>query len=108
MSSPLSSFRVYIDESGDEGFSEKSTSWFVLAAVITRTVNDIATVRVIDDVRAKLGMAPLAHVHFQELSHDKRGAYVRMLPGVPIRAVTVLIHKRSMADPEVFVANKKL
>jgi hypothetical protein len=38
-------FRVYIDESGDEGFKfdqpgKGSSRWFVLSAVVTREEND--------------------------------------------------------------------
>lgn len=104
----MSSFRVYIDESGDEGFSIKSTAWFVLAAVMTRTATDMASVSVLDKVRTTLGMKPHAHVHFRDLTHDKRTAYVRTISPGPIRACAVLIHKRSMTQPEVFTANKKM
>jgi len=52
------SFRVYIDESGDEGFKfrhaddvQGSSHWFVLAAFITRKKTDLETVKTIDKVR---------------------------------------------------------
>ena len=50
-------FVVYIDESGDEGFSfgRGSSEWFVLSGVITRKAHDLETVKLVDKVRARLG-----------------------------------------------------
>ena len=45
-------FVVYIDESGDEGFSFErgSSEWFIVSAIITRKAKDIETVKLVDTV----------------------------------------------------------
>jgi Protein of unknown function (DUF3800) len=62
LAAPSYSHVAYIDEAGDEGFKfavdgkKGSSEWFVLSAVIVRTEIDIATTKLVDRVRAKLGM----------------------------------------------------
>lgn len=109
MSSP--SFRVYVDESGDEGFVFKpngagSSRWLVLSAVITRREQDAAVVRLMDDVRALLGRPPRQQLHFVKLGHAQRIAYAREVGKARIRTVSVLIHKPSIREPETFQAQK--
>lgn len=54
-----SSFRVYIDESGDEAFKflpneQGSSRWFVQSATVVRTVNDLAMVQLVKEARTLL------------------------------------------------------
>ena len=74
-------FRVYIDESGDEGFkfdrpNKGSSRWFVLSAVVTREEDDVPTVRLVDRVRRRLKKPPRATLHFRTLKHEHRLPYV--------------------------------
>jgi hypothetical protein len=97
-------FRVYIDESGDEGFcfEKGSSAWFVLSAVVTREDADIATVKLVDDVREKLGKKPRYTLHFRELQHPHRLPYVDAISRARLRAVSVLVHKPTIQEPEKF------
>jgi len=105
------SYRVYVDESGDEGFVFKengtgSSRWLVLSAVVTRKANDRVVVQVMDDVRALLKRKPRTQLHFVKLSHAQRIAYAREVGKAIIRTVSVLIHKPSIQEPETFQAQK--
>lgn len=111
MSAP--SFRVYVDESGDEGFvfnpdGSGSSRWLVLSAVITRRERDLTVVKLMDDIRALLGRQPRQQLHFVKLNHAQRTAYARELGKAKalIRTVSILIHKPSIQEPETFQAQK--
>jgi hypothetical protein len=97
-------FIVYIDESGDEGFSfnQGSSEWFVLAAVITRRTTDLETVKLVDRVRSKLGKPGKKPLHFRDLKHEQRLPFVGEIAEVCLRAVTILVHKPSIREPEKF------
>lgn len=100
------SFQVYIDESGDDGFSfgAGSSEWFVLSAVITRSAEDPAAVKVVDTVRQRLGRDPEERkpLHFRDLRHEHRLVLVDEIARKPFRAVNVLVHKPSINEPETF------
>ena len=97
-------FIVYIDESGDEGFSfdRGSSEWFVLAAVITRRATDLETVKLVDGVRSKLGKPEKKPLHFRDLKHEQRLPFVGEIAEACLRTVTILVHKPSIREPEKF------
>jgi len=99
-----SSFAVYIDESGDEGFAfgQGSSEWFVLSAVITRKAFDLETVKLVDLVRQQLGKPPKKPLHFRDLKHEQRLLYVRRIAESRLRALAVLAHKPSLTEQETF------
>src|SRR5215469_17796381 len=94
-------FVAYIDESGDEGFNfgKGSTEWFVLSAVVVRSSLDLQTVKLLDTVRATLGVAPKKGLHFRDLKHQQRLPYVHAIANATVCATSVLVHKRSIRDP---------
>lgn len=100
------SFVVYIDESGDEGFvfADGSTQWFVLSAVITEKVTDLDTVKLVDAVREQLGRKTEEHkpLHFRDLKHEQRLPYIHRISQADLRAVTIMIHKPSIINVELF------
>lgn len=101
------SFTVYIDESGDEGFAfypneRGSSRWLVLSATVFRKQNDLDAVRLMREVREKLGKEPKKALHFRELKHEQRVPYVRAIGEAKLRTVSVLIHKPSIKEPEKF------
>lgn len=109
----MTSFRVYIDESGDEGFvfnadGSGSSRWLVLSAVVVRTKNDMALVKLVGDVRKLLGRPPKQHLHFSNLKHEQRVPYVRQIAAASLRTVSVLVHKAGIREPEKFQAGKFL
>jgi len=97
-----SSFVVYIDESGDEGFrfGGGSSEWFVLSAVITRRTTDLDTVKLVDEVRADLNKPPRKPLHFKDLRHEQRLPYVSRIAAAHLKTVSVLVHKPSLPEPE--------
>lgn len=101
------SYRVYIDESRDEGFrflpDERGASrWFVVSAVVLRKSNDLAVVQLMRDVRALLGKDPKAALHFRHLKHEQRLPFARAIGAARLRTVSVLIHKPSITEPDRF------
>lgn len=101
------SYRVYVDESGDEGFAflpneRGSSRWLVLSAAVFRKSRDLHAVSVMRSVREALGKPPGKALHFRELKHEQRIPLVRAIAGAPLRAVSILIHKPSIVEPEIF------
>lgn len=101
------SFVAYIDESGCEGFTflpdeHGSSRWFVLSAVIVRKENDNSVVQLARDARTLLKKDPKKALHFRELKHEHRVPLARLIGNASLRTVSVLIHKPSIAEPEVF------
>lgn len=109
------SFRAYIDESGDEGFSfrqsldkQASSDWFVLAAFVTRKSNDLETVKTIDRVRAEFKLHPRKHVHWKDLKHPEKIRYSQVISELRIQAIAICVHKPSLLEPEKFGNNYRL
>jgi len=104
------SFVIYIDESGDEGFRFKdgSSEWFVLSAVITRKTEDLEVVKLVDRVRATLRKDPQYELHFRDLRHEQRLAYINEISQAHLRVVSILMHKPSIYEQEVFQQRYRL
>ncbi|MEN9480139.1 MAG: Ralstonia phage RsoM1USA [Pseudomonadota bacterium] len=102
-----SSFVAYIDEAGCEGFKflpneQGSSRWFVLSALVIRKQNDLQLVQLAKQARELLRKAPKKPLHFRDLRHEQRVPLARLLSQAPVRSVNVLIHKPSIAEPEIF------
>jgi hypothetical protein len=109
----MTSFRIYIDESGDEGFvfnadGSGSSRWLVLSAVVVRTRNDMALVKLVGDVRKLIGKPAKQHLHFSDLKHEQRVPYVRQIASSSLRTVSLLVHKAGIREPEKFQSDKFL
>ena len=103
------SYVAYIDEAGDEGFVFKpdgsgSTRWLVLSALVVRKENDARLVQLARQVRALLHKPPNYPLHFRNLKHEQRIPVARLIGESPVRTVSIVIHKSSMAEPENFQA----
>lgn len=98
------SYAVYIDESGDEGFSfdRGSSHWFVLSAVVTRKASDIATVKLVDSVRSQLGKPDRKPLHFRDLKHEQRLPLIGEIAKAKVRSISIMIHKPSIKEPETY------
>jgi len=106
-----SSFCVYIDESGDEGFDfEKRTpEWFIISAAITRSVKDLETLTgIIKPMRELFKYGPTQEIHFRKLTHEKRVPYVEKIASAQVRSVTIAVHKPSLTSQETFRAKNRL
>jgi hypothetical protein len=104
------SFVVYIDESGDEGFSfgNGSSEWFVLSAVVTLKSEDLQTVKLVDRVRRRLGRPEHKPLHFRDLRHEHRLPLIAEISRASLRVVTLLVHKPSISEPESFRQGSRL
>lgn len=98
------SYILYVDESGDEGFkfSSGSSEWFILSGVLTRYINDLEVVKLIDDVKAELNKPPKMPLHFRKLKHEQRLPLIDKIAKARLRTVSILIHKPSLREPEKF------
>lgn len=108
-------FSVFIDESGDEGFNfappgtpKKSSHWFVLAAVAVRCAREPEIIKGMADVRAILRKPALRALHFADMRHEQRVAYVKTLANLPCRGVAIIIHKPSLKKQDTFKARGRL
>ncbi|MCX6841128.1 MAG: DUF3800 domain-containing protein [candidate division WOR-3 bacterium] len=108
MSGPT--FVAYIDESGDEGFKfgAGSSEWFVISAAVFRHTPKPGPVELMDKVRATLQKQPRCKLHFRDLKHEQRLAYVGVLAAADFRAITIFAHKPTLAEPETFRARYRL
>jgi hypothetical protein len=104
------SFVAYIDESGDEGFKfgAGSSEWFVISAAVFKRKSQSAPVELMDKVRATLQKQPRCKLHFRDLKHEQRLAYVGVLASADFRATTIFVHKPTLAEPETFRARYRL
>jgi hypothetical protein len=97
-------FVVYIDESGDEGFSfgKGSTDWFILSAVITQKTSDLETVKLVDRIRQLLGKPEKNPLHFCKLRHGQRLPLIGEITKADLRTVTVFFFKPLLKEPQKF------
>lgn len=105
------SFVAYVDESGDEGFSfdRASSRWFVLAAAIIETGDDLTEVKLVDEVRAGINknrkpehqIPEKKPLHFRDLKHDQRKYFASRLGAARLRTVAICVHKPDLTSPEV-------
>ena len=104
------SFVVYVDESGDEGFqfSKGSSEWLVLSAAIFRKATEPEDVKLVSNVCRLLGKSPQTGLHFQKLKHDQRVPYIAEIAKARTRSVSVLVHKPSLREPEIFREKSRL
>jgi hypothetical protein len=102
-----SSFVIYVDEAGDEGFQFKSSGkgsseWFVLSAVVVRKNNVPQLWENMRATKLLLERLPKHPLHFRELKHCKRLVWAQQLRKIPIKTISVLIHKPSLTKKDVF------
>jgi hypothetical protein len=109
-----SSFRAYIDESGDDGFNFKpdgtgSSAWFILSAVVVRTEKDGELIGCLSGVKSLLGRQPSYALHFTELKkHDQRKAYLACLAKAPIKTISIVAYKKMPVASNPFSAEKDM
>jgi hypothetical protein len=98
------SFVAYVDESGDEGFkfSQGSSRWFVVSALVVRRTNDQHVVLTADNARRAMGLEKRATFHFRKLAHEKRLPLVAEIAKGPFRLISIVIDKRSIDEPDTF------
>lgn len=102
------SFVAYIDEAGDEGFCFRedgsgSSRWFILSAVIIRKRYDVNTVvPAVRELKALFNKDSKKPLHFRNLKHEQRIPLARKIGGMPLRTVSILVHKPCIQDTSRF------
>ena len=103
------SFRIYIDEAGDEGFKfrkrpdvQSSSDWFFLGAFVVRKESDLETVRIVDRAREEFERPPRKHIHWKDLKHPQKVRYCQLIAEQKARILAVCVHKPSLLEPENF------
>jgi hypothetical protein len=99
-----SSYMVYIDESGDEGFNfsgpRNSSEWFILSAAVLRRSAETELLHMWRQVRQDLGKPHGYTLHFRCLKHEQRVAVASRVAYGRLRAISVICHKPSLTDTE--------
>ena len=88
---------IHVDETGDRGFSSKSSPYFCLAACAFRHSNAGIIVRAMEALNSALGR-PLRHsIHAVDhlKTHDKLMEAVEHLSKLPVRVIYVVLPKAS-------------
>src|SRR5580693_2817346 len=96
-------FAVYIDEAGDPGFrflhadgSKGSSEWFIVSAAIVRTESHEAFLDEVAYQSRTFGVGQAGRLHFKEMEHYRRIAWLENLQSCPILATSVITHKHSL------------
>ena len=97
------SFIIYIDESGDEGFSEKSSRWFGMSCVVVKKESDLSLVVHRNTIINKISRNkknPLRSIHFSDLKHEQRKFICNYIVDnkLPVRAINVVINKDNIPE----------
>jgi len=94
-------FRVYIDEAGDRGHHERSSTHFLVAAVIVQEQYDSVVRGQLTALRAALGRQPGHTLHFRKLTHSQKLKACQDIAASAIEAiVTVTMVKPRFAVPD--------
>ena len=107
----MHSFNVYIDEAGDEGFdfTKRTGEWFIISSVITRSENDLETLKsIVKETRLMLKYGDKQELHFRKMTHERRIPYLNLIARSRIRAIIVAIHKPSLRGQENFRQKSRL
>lgn len=111
---PQPAFLAYIDESGDEGFVFKapgtgSSSWLVVSAVVIRREQEPTLLNALRAFRDRLQLPKGHALHFARMkNHDNRVGLIGVIASLPIRTVSVAIHKPSITNQASFSEKDRL
>lgn len=101
-------FTAHIDESGDQGFEFRdpehmgSSRWFILSAVVSKTSRKDEIRTKLTDLRMELNIKPNQIIHFSKLNHAQRTLATHRIAQMPVRAVSILVHKPELDNPNTF------
>lgn len=101
-------FHAFIDESGDEGLGEGfrepgesggSSRWFVISALVYRSIYSVESVKWRDEIKNGLGRKPTSKrktLHFKDLNHGQKLYATRVLSQKPVRCISVISAKETI------------
>jgi hypothetical protein len=90
--------RAFVDETGDRGMKESSSSYFAFAAVICRDANTSLLLSELDSLVGALGKPPQHVLHWSKnmKDHTDRKHAALKLSGLPVRLIYVVVPKSSV------------
>jgi predicted Fe-S protein YdhL (DUF1289 family) len=92
---------AFIDESGDDGFSPKSTHWLVIAALVLHKARSAAAMENWKQCKIDAHRRPHERLHWNKLDHPAKKAVLRRVLESDFDIVAVAAHKPSFAPDEV-------
>lgn len=99
MASKDYSFIAYIDESGDDGFKEHSSDWFVLSAYIVRSSRDNEIVSLKKQILKDIDMEKTKNIHMLKMkNHEKKCYIAKKIGEFPSRSISVLSNKHNLSS----------
>jgi hypothetical protein len=89
---------AYIDESGDEGFEDGSTQWFIISSVVVDKSSDRDVARVIDNIKSRLwGNVTRQPLHWVRLHHKQKQVVIQELSKQSFTLLSVAFEKKYLA-----------
>ena len=86
---------AYIDESGDEGFEDGSTQWFIISSVVVDKSNDRDVARVIDNIKSRLwGDITRQPLHWVRLRHNQKQVVIQEISKQSFTLLSVALEKK--------------
>lgn len=108
-------FEVFIDESGDEGFRFRqrpqsgSSEWLVLSAVMVPLDTIPEMLDMMRELRRIFGRGPSYTLHFADLNHEQRIAWIDGISSIKkLRVASVIIHKPTLMKRALFREKDRL
>jgi uncharacterized protein DUF3800 len=92
---------AFIDESGDDGFSTKSTEWLVVVAFVVHKARSAAAIENWGKCKIDAHRRPDERLHWKNLEHNAKKAVLRRVLECEFDVVAVAAHKPSFAPDEV-------
>jgi len=92
---------LYVDESGEEGFSPTSCEWLILGGALQPSTARETIIEAYEKFKAE-HCQPNWHFHFQTCSHDQRLGFISAMRNTGLRAFAIAIHKPSILRRENF------
>ncbi|MER8782294.1 DUF3800 domain-containing protein [Mesorhizobium sp. M0663] len=93
---------LYVDESGEEGFSPTSSQWLIVGGVLQPSQEVFQATKIAYDAFKAEHRQPNWHFHFQNASHNIRLGFIHAMRDTGMRAIAVAIHKPSITRQDNF------
>ncbi|MHB8526982.1 MAG: DUF3800 domain-containing protein [Candidatus Acidiferrales bacterium] len=93
-------YHAFVDESGDDGFSQSSTDWLVVSAVIIHLPSSLELAAKWNECREYVHREPGDRLHWKKLDHPAKKALLQRMESINFSIVAVAAHKRSLTAAE--------
>lgn len=93
---------LLVDESGEEGFSETSSEWFILGGALQRGRDAQKARAMYNEFREETRRDANWYFHFHKQEHDARLKFIEKVSASPYEGIGILFHKRSISKHDNF------